>query len=77
MKVGGVFFYVRLDGQEILIDEGRGLPVSIGLGLQPSARASSRGGAEIDQEGSLCGLSFCQSRVSISVPLYSHILILL
>lgn len=53
VEVSGVFFYVSLKGQEVLVDEGRGFCVSVGLGLQPSTRASSGGGAEINQQRSL------------------------
>jgi hypothetical protein len=50
MEVGGVFFNVRLDRNEVVVDEGCDFRVGVGLGLQPSARPSSRGGAEIDQQ---------------------------
>jgi hypothetical protein len=43
-----MLFDVRLDGKELASDESRGCIVRIGLGLQPSASASGRRGAEID-----------------------------
>ena len=72
MEVGGVFFDVRRKGQKILVDESRNFIISIGLGLQPSASASSRCGAEINQQGLLGGFGFGQSLVSIFLPFDSH-----
>jgi hypothetical protein len=69
MKVGGVFFDVRLQGQEVLVDEGSDFRVGVGLGLQPSACASSRGGAEIYEQRSLCRLGFGERGVCVFVPL--------
>ncbi|HKB66842.1 MAG TPA: hypothetical protein VKC61_13380 [Pyrinomonadaceae bacterium] len=48
MEVNGVFLDVRLDRKEILIDEGRDFIVSVGFGLQPNTRTSSRRGAEVE-----------------------------
>jgi hypothetical protein len=69
MKVGGAFFDVRLKWQEVLIDEGRDFVVRVGLGLQPSARASSRGRAEIDQQRFLRLFGLSQGRVRVLAPL--------
>ena len=77
MEVGGVFFDVRLKGQKILVDEGGNFPVSVGLGLQPSASASSRGGAEINKQRLFRRFRFGQSRVGILFPFDCHILALL
>ena len=77
MEVGGVFFDVRLKGQKILVDEGRNLIVSVGLGFQPSASASSRGGAEINKQRLFRSFSFGQRRVGILFPFDCHIIILL
>jgi hypothetical protein len=38
---------VRLDGEELLIDEVRSLLILIRLGIQPSTGPSGRGGAEV------------------------------
>jgi hypothetical protein len=72
MEIGGMLFDVRLDGHEILVDEGRGLIIGIGFGFQPNACASSRGGTEINQQWFLFRLRFCQRRVCVFVPFDSH-----
>ena len=68
MEVDGMFFDVRFEGQEILIDEGRDLIVGVGFGLQPNARASSRGGAEINQQRSVLRFRFTERRVGVLAP---------
>jgi hypothetical protein len=77
MEVGGVFFDVRLQGQKILVDEGRNFIVGIGLGLQPSASASSRGGAEINKQRLFRRFSLCERRIGILFPFDCHVLVLL
>jgi hypothetical protein len=77
VEVGGVFFDMRLKGQKILVDEVGNFPVSIGLGLQPSASASSRGGAEINKQRLLRRFRFGQRRVGILFPFDCHIPVLL
>jgi hypothetical protein len=72
MKIDGVFFDVRLKGHEVFVDERRDFPVSVGFGFQPNACASSRGGAEINEQWFLCRLSLGQGCVCILFPLHSH-----
>ena len=67
-----MFLDVRFDRKEILIDEGRDFIVGIGFGLQPNARASSRGSAEVEQQGLLVSLCLSECRINIFVPLNSH-----
>jgi len=47
-EASGMFFDVRFEWDEVLIDEVSGFLIRIGLGLQPSTCASSRRGREID-----------------------------
>ncbi|HXD29644.1 MAG TPA: hypothetical protein VN643_00915 [Pyrinomonadaceae bacterium] len=56
MKVDCVFFDVRFYRKEIRIDEARDFIVGIGFGFQPNTGASSRGGAEVEQQRLLVGL---------------------
>jgi hypothetical protein len=77
VEVGGVFFDVRLKGQKILVDEGGNFIISIGLGLQPSASASGRGGAEINKQRLLRRFSLRERRVGILFPFDCHIPVLL
>jgi hypothetical protein len=67
-----VFFDVSLDGHKVLVDEGRDFRISVRLGLQPSTCASSRGGAEVNEQRFLRRLTFDQRRVRILVPLHTH-----
>ena len=72
MEVNGVFLDVRCDRKEILIDEGRDFIVGIGFGLQPNACASSRSGAEVEQQGLLVSLCLSECYIYVFVPLNSH-----
>ena len=72
MEVDGVFLDVRFNRKESLIDERREFIVGIGFGLQPNARASSRGSAEVEQQGLLVSLCLSQYRINVFVPLNSH-----
>jgi hypothetical protein len=72
MEVGGVFLDVGFYRKEILIDEGRDFIVGIGFGLQPNARASSRGSAEVEQQGLLVSLCLSECRINVFVPLNCH-----
>jgi hypothetical protein len=72
MKIGGVFFNVRLYGDEVVVDERSGFRIGIGLGFQPGACASGRGGAEINQQRLLGSLGFRQRRVGVFVPIDGH-----
>ena len=73
MEVGGMFFDVRLDSHEMLVDEGCDFRIGVGLGLQPSAGASSRGGAEVNEQRFICFLRFGERRVEVFLPLDSHL----
>ena len=73
MKPGRVLLDVRFDGYVILVDESRNLIVRIGLGLQPSASASSRSSTEIEQHRLTGRLSICKRGVNIILPIDSHI----
>ena len=68
-----MFFDVRLDRDEVVVDEGRDIWVGVRLGLQPSARASSRGGTEINQQRFLRSLGFRQRGVGVFIPIDSHV----
>jgi len=48
MEVNRVFLDVRVDRNEILVDESCDFIVRIRFGLQPNARTSSRRCAEVD-----------------------------
>ena len=67
-----MFLDVRCDRKEILIDEGRDFIVGIGFGLQPNARASSRSGAEVEQQRLLVSLRLSECHIDVFVPLNSH-----
>jgi hypothetical protein len=49
MEAGGILFDVNFNGSKGLVDPGGELRVGVRLGFQPSACASTRGGAEIDE----------------------------
>ena len=72
-----MFFDVRFDRQEVLVDEGRDFIVRVGFGLQPNARASSRGRAEVEEQRLPGGLRLGQCRVNVLLPFHSHFLSLL
>jgi len=68
-----VFFDVRLEGQKNFVDEGGNFIVSIGLGLQPSASDSGRGGAEINEQRLFRRFGLREHRVGILFPFDCHI----
>ena len=72
MEVNWVFLDVRFDRKESLIDEGRDFIVGIGFGLQPNACASTRSGAEVEQQGFLSSLCLSECRVYVFVPSNCH-----
>jgi len=72
MEVDGVFLDVRFYRKESLIDERRDFIVGIGFGLQPNARASSRGSAEVEQQGLFVSLRLSHCGINVFVPLNSH-----
>ena len=72
VEVGRVFFDVRFEWDEVLVDERRGLIVAVRLGFQPSTCASSRRRAEVDEQGFVVGFCFRECRVSVCHPIYFH-----
>jgi hypothetical protein len=72
VEVGGVLFDVRLQGEEIFVDEGGDFLVGVGLGFQPSASASSRGRTEINEQRLARRLSLRERRVGILFPFDCH-----
>jgi hypothetical protein len=72
VEIDRVLFDMSFDRDEILIDEAGDFIVGVGLGFQPSARASSRCGAEIQQQRFVRRLGFRQCRINILLPIYSH-----
>jgi len=67
-----MFLDMRLNWQEILIDEVRDFVVCVGFGFQPNARASSGSRAEIKQQGHLRCRCLAECRINIFLPFKSH-----
>ena len=67
-----MFFDVGFDRDEVLIDELRRLRIFVRLGIQPSTRASSRCGAEVQQDR--LALFFCLLKRLIDglAPIHGH-----
>jgi hypothetical protein len=65
MEVDRVFFDVHFERDEVFVDEGCGLIVTVRLGFQPSTCASGRGRTEIDEQRFLA--AFCFRKRSVSV----------
>ena len=76
MEPGGMFLDVRLDREKICIYESSNALIRIRLGFQPSTSASSRRGAEIEQDGPARFLRFRQSGIDVFAPLNCHASIL-
>lgn len=72
LEPGGVDLDVGGDGQEMLLDEGRGSGVGITLGFQPSASPSGGGGAEVEQQRALFGLGAGESVVHFGNPIHTY-----
>jgi hypothetical protein len=72
MEPRRVFLDVCFNGQEILLDELRGLLVFVGFGIQPSARFSSRSGAEVQQDRTSLLLRLGQGLIDIFAPTHRH-----
>jgi hypothetical protein len=68
VKAGGAFLDVNGERNEFLVDEGCELRISVGFGFQPSAGASGRGRAEVDQQRFVLGFRLAQRSVNIFVP---------
>jgi hypothetical protein len=67
-----MFLDVGFDGQEILVDEIGGFLVLVGLGIQPSTRASGRCRTKIQQNGAAL-LFRCDERlIDVFAPIDSH-----
>jgi hypothetical protein len=77
MKVGRVLFDVSFERDEVIVDKGRDFRVVVGLGFQPSTRASSRCRAEVNEQRFLLRLGLRERRVSILVPIHCHLFFLL
>jgi hypothetical protein len=75
MELGGMFFDVSRDGDEILIDERCGRIVRIGFGFQPNARHSVGGCAEVDQQRLVARFRLGERGIRIFVPLDRHLVI--
>jgi hypothetical protein len=63
---------VNLYRQEVLINEVGNFWVGIDLGIQPSARASHGGGAEVQQYGTVLSFGFGERRIGIFGELHRH-----
>jgi hypothetical protein len=73
MEPGRVFLTVSFYRKEIFMNEIVGLRVSIRFGIQPSACFSSRGRAEIQQNGTGFLLGRGQGLIDIFAPIHAHI----
>ena len=60
MEAGRILFDVNFDRSKALVDPGGELRVGVGLGFQPSACASTGGGAEIDENRPVLSLGRVQ-----------------
>jgi len=67
-----VLLDVGFYGQEVVVDESRGLVVGVGLGFQPSARASGGGRAEVEKKRTRRRFRLGERRVDVLAPLYCH-----
>jgi hypothetical protein len=72
VKGGGLLFDVDFDGNEVLVYEVGDPRVRIDLGIQPSAGPSSRGGAEVQQQGLVFLLGPRQGGIYILGPFDGH-----
>jgi hypothetical protein len=71
-----MFLDVRFHRQKIRVDEAGDGFIPVGLGFQPSASASSRSRAEIEQDRPARLLRLGQSGIDVFAPLNRHELIL-
>ena len=67
-----VLFDMDLQRNEVLIDEAGNPFIGINLGIQPSACASRRRRAEIEEQGLVLKLRFRERSVNILLPSYGH-----
>ncbi len=71
-----MFLDVGFDGKEMRVDEVGDSFIRVRLGFQPSAGASSRNGAEIEQDGPARLLRLSQGGIDVLAPFNGHSLIL-
>jgi hypothetical protein len=67
-----MFFNVSFYRKKVFADELRSFLIFIGLGIQPSTSSSSRGRAEIQQDGAGLLLSFGQGLIDVLAPIHAH-----
>lgn len=77
VKVSWTFCDIYPDGQEMFIDEARGLFVGVRFGFQPNASASLRRGAKVKQQPPLACLCLRERGINVFLPFNSHFRILL
>lgn len=73
MEVSGVLFDMCFERHEVVVDERCRLVVAVRLSFQPSASASGRGRAEVDQQWFLLRFGFNECCISVFQPMYFHI----
>jgi hypothetical protein len=67
-----VFFDVSFERDEMLVNEVGNSLIRVGLGLQPSASASSRSSREINQQWFVLGLGLSERGVHFCDPIDEH-----
>lgn len=72
VKSGWVFLDMDGRGNKLFFDELCYLRVTVRFGFQPSAPASSRRGAEIEQDGTVLRLRLGECGVSVLNPVDGH-----
>ena len=72
MEIRGTFFDMSGEVYEVVVDERRGFVVVVRFGFQPSACASSRSGAEVDEQWFLVRFRFAECSVCVFEPVNFH-----
>jgi hypothetical protein len=72
LEIGGLIAHVHADRNDVFRDEARNSFIRIHLGIQPSASASHRSGAEVEEQGTMLLASVVERRIRISAPLNGH-----
>jgi hypothetical protein len=72
VEASWIFLDVDSDGHEFLINEGCELRISIRFGFQPSACASRRSGAKVNQHGLVLCLGLAERSIYVFVPRNRH-----
>ena len=67
-----MFFDVRAQSYEMLLDEARNGIVTVGFGFQPNATASRRCRTEIDEQRLVSALRFRERRIDVFSEFDSH-----